>query len=375
MEVLVDRCAGLDVHKKTVVACVRTPGTGRQKRASEVRTVGTFEHQLIELREWLIECGVTSVAMEATGVYWKAVWHVLDEDQPFEMLLANPAHIKNVPGRKTDVNDATWIAQLLECGLLRGSFVPPVEIRELREVTRYRRQLTEERARETQRLQKVLEDASVKLSSVASDVLGVTGRFNDHHAGMVSEIIAHVDYLTAAIARLDERVEAMMVPFRAARELLTTIPGIQQRTAEIMLAEIGVDMTRFATPGHLASWAGVWPGNNESAGKHRSTHTRSGDPWLQSALVEAAWANIRSKNCYLAVRFWRLAKRRGQQRALIAVAHTLLVIIWHMLSEGTVYTEIGVDYLARNDNPDRRRRHLVKQLEQLGYQVELTPAA
>ena len=375
MEVLVDRCAGLDVHKKTVVACVRTPGTGRQKRASEVRTVGTFEHQLIELREWLIECGVTSVAMEATGVYWKAVWHVLDEDQPFEMLLANPAHIKNVPGRKTDVNDATWIAQLLECGLLRGSFVPPVEIREFPEVTRYRRQLTEERARETQRLQKVLEDASVKLSSVASDVLDVTGRFNDHHAGMVSEIIAHVDYLTAAIARLDERVEAMMVPFRAARELLTTIPGIQQRTAEIMLAEIGVDMTRFATPGHLASWAGVWPGNNESAGKHRSTHTRSGDPWLQSALVEAAWANIRSKNCYLAVRFWRLAKRRGQQRALIAVAHTLLVIIWHMLSEGTVYTEIGVDYLARNDNPDRRRRHLVKQLEQLGYQVELTPAA
>ncbi len=413
MEVLVDRCAGLDVHKKTVVACVRSPGSGRQKRASEVRTFGTFEHQLIELRSWLISCGVTSVAMEATGVYWKPVWHVLDDGQPFELLLVNPAHIKAVPGRKTDVNDATWIAQLLECGLMRGSFVPPVEIRELREVTRYRRQLTEERARETQRLQKVLEDANVKLSSVASDVLGMTGRmildalcagerdpdvlaemarsrlrskigdlrqcvpgrFNDHHAGMVTEIIAHVDYLSAAIARLDTRVEEMMVPFRAARELLTTIPGIQQRNAEIILAEIGVDMGRFATPGHLASWAGMCPGNNESAGKHRSTHTRSGDPWLQSALVEAGWAAVRTKDCYLAVRFWRIAKRRGQQRAAMAIAHTMLVIIWHMLSTGTVYTEIGSDYLARNDNPDRRRRHLVNQLEQLGYQVELTAAA
>ena len=413
MEVLVDRCAGLDVHKKTVVACVRTPGSGRQKRVSEVRTFGTFEHQLVELREWLIERGITEVAMEATGVYWKPVWHVLDEGQRFELLLVNPAHIKAVPGRKTDVNDATWIAQLLECGLLRGSFVPPVEIRELREVTRYRRQLTEERARETQRLQKVLEDANVKLSSVASDVLGVTGRmildalcagerdpdrladmaqrklrakigdlrqcvpgrFNQHHAAMVTEIVAHVDYLTAAIVRLDARVEEMMVPFRAARELLKTIPGIQQRGAEIILAEIGVDMGRFATPGHLASWAGVCPGNNESAGKHRSTHTPAGDPWLQSALVEAAWAAVRTKNCYLAVRFWRIAKRRGQQRAAMAIAHTLLVIIWHMLNEGTVYTEIGADYLARNDNPDRRRRHLVKQLENLGYQVELIAAA
>jgi transposase len=378
-----------------------------------VRTFGTFERQLVELREWLIGCGVTSVAMEATGVYWKPVWHVLDEGQSLELLLVNPAHIKNVPGRKTDVNDATWIAQLLECGLLRGSFVPPVEIRELREVTRYRRQLTEERARETQRLQKVLEDANVKLSSVASDVLGVTGRlildalcagerdpetlaamarsrlrskiddlrqcvpgrFNSHHAAMVTEIVAHVDYLSAAITRLDTRVEAMMAPFRAARELITTVPGIQQRTAEIILAEIGVDMTRFATPGHLASWAGLCPGNNESAGKHRSTHTRSGDPWLQSALVEAAWAAVRTKNCYLAVRFWRIAKRRGQQRALVAIAHTILIIVWHMLTEGTVYTEIGTNYLARNDNPDRRRRHLVNQLEHLGYTVALSPAA
>jgi len=413
MDVLIDRCAGLDVHQKTVVACVRSPGKGRQKRVSEVATFGTFEHQLVELRDWLVACGVTAVAMEATGVYWKPVWHVLDEGEPFELLLVNPAHIKNVPGRKTDVNDATWIAQLLECGLLRGSFVPPVEIRELREVTRYRRQLTEERARETQRLQKVLEDANVKLTSVVSDVLGVSGRlildalcagerdpevlaemakrrlrvkigdlrqcvpgrFNAHHAAMVSEIVAHVDYLSAAIERLDARVEGMMSPFRAARDLIMTIPGVAQRTAEIIVAEIGVDMTRFATPGHLASWAGLCPGNNESAGKHRSTHTRHGDPWLQSALVEAAWSAVRTKNCYLAVRFWRIAKRRGQQRALIAIAHSILVIIWHMLSDGTVYTELGVDYLAATDNADRRRRHLVKQLERLGYAVDLSPAA
>ena len=414
MEVIIDWCAGLDVHKKTVVACVRSPGSGGQKRHSEVRTFGTFEHELAGLRNWLRDLGVTQVAMEATGVYWKPVWHVLDDGDLFEeILLVNPAHIKDVPGRKTDVNDATWIGQLLECGLLRGSFVPPVEIRELREVTRYRRQLTEERARETQRLQKVLEDANVKLASVASDVLGVTGRmildalcagerdpdrladmaqrklrakigdlrqcvpgrFNDHHAGMVTEIVAHIDYLTAAIVRLDTRVEEMTVPFRAARELLTTIPGIKQRNAEIILAEIGVDMTRFATPAHLASWAGVCPGNNESAGKHRSTHTRSGNPWLQSALVEAGWSAVRTKDCYLAIRFWRIAKRRGQQRALIAIAHSVLIIIWHMLTEGTTYTEIGVDYLASNDNPDRRRRHLINQLEHLGYHVDLTPAA
>jgi transposase len=413
MEVLVDRCAGLDVHQKTVVACVRTPGSGRQKRMSEVRTFGTFEHQLVELREWLIASGVTEVAMEATGVFWKPVWHVLDEGQPFALLLVNPAHIKNVPGRKTDVNDATWIAQLLECGLLRGSFVPPVEIRELREVTRYRRQLTEERSRETQRLQKVLEDANVKLSSVASDVLGVTGRlildamcagerdpvalaemarsrlrskigdlrqcvpgrFNAHHAAMVTELLAHVDYLTAAIARLDARIDEMIAPFRPARVLLETIPGIAQRTAEIVIAEIGVDMSRFPTASHLASWAGLCPGNNESAGKHRSTTTRSGNSWLQSALVEAAWANIRTKDCYLAVRFHRIARRRGQQRALIAVAHTILVICWHMLTDGTTYTELGPDYLARNDSPDRRRKHLVNQLEHLGYHVQLHPAA
>jgi transposase len=412
MEVLVGRVAGLDVHQKTVVACVRTPGEGRTKRRSEVKTFTTFEGQLRTLRAWLIERGVTHVAMEATGVFWKPVWHVLDGSFE-ELLLVNPAHIKNVPGRKTDVNDATWIAQLLECGLLRGSFVPPVEVRELRDVTRYRRQLVEERSREVQRLQKILEDANVKLTSVASDVLGVTGRlildalcagerdpdrlaemakqklrakigdlrqavpgrFNDHHARMVKELLAHIDYLEAAVDRLDEQIDVMMIPFVPARDRLDTIPGIAKRTAEIIIAEIGVDMTRFATPGHLASWAGLCPGNNESAGKHRATTTRSGNPWLTSALVEAAWSAARTKDCYLGVRFWRIAKRRGQQRALIAIAHTILIICWHLINDETTFEELGTDYLAGHDQPERRRRLLISQLEKLGYNVTLTAAA
>jgi transposase len=412
MEVLVDRCAGLDVHKRTVVACVRTPGEGRQKRHSQVRTFGTFHHQLVELRDWLVAEDVTEVAMEATGVFWKPVWHVLDGG-PFELLLANPQHIKAVPGRKTDVNDANWLAQLLECGLIRGSFVPPAPIRELREVTRYRRQLTEERAREVQRLQKVLEDANVKLASVATDILGVTGRailgalcagerdperlgdlargrlkvktdqlrqcvpgrFNRHHALMVSQLLSHIDFLDRAICQLDDRVDEMIGPFAEARDRLVTIPGVKKRSAEIIVAEIGVDMTRFPTPAHLASWAGVCPANNESAGKHRSTHTRAGDLWLTSALAEAAWAAVRTKGCYLGVRFWRIARRRGQQRALIAVAHTILVICWHLLSENATYQELGPDYLAGHDDPERRKRYLVHQLEQLGQKVTLEPAA
>ena len=414
MEVIIDRCAGLDVHKKTVVACVRSPGVGRQRRHSEVRTFGTFEHELVGLRNWLRDLGVTQVAMEATGVYWKPVWQVLDDGDVFdEILLVNPAHIKNVPGRKTDVNDATWIGQLLECGLLRGSFVPPAEIRQLREITRYRRQLTEERSREVLRLQKLLEDANVKLSSVVSDTLGVTGRmildalcdgerdpdvlagmaqrklkakteylrqcvpgrFNNFHAVMTRQLLSHIDYLKQAESDLDEQVDRMMAPFAQARDRFDTIPGIGKRNAEIIVAEIGIDMTQFPTPAHLASWAGLCPGNNESAGKHKSTKTRSGNPWLTSALVEAAWSAVRTKDCYLAVRFRRIAKRRGDQRALIAIAHTILVICWHLLVDETTYTELGTDYLAGKDQPDRRRKLLVRQLEQLGYNVELTAAA
>jgi transposase len=412
MEVIIDRCAGLDVHKQTVVACVRTPGSGRSKRHSEVRTFATFEGDLRALRVWLVECGVTHVAMEATGVFWKPVWHVLDGAFA-EVLLVNPAHIKNVPGRKTDVNDASWIGQLLECGLLRGSFVPPIEIGQLREITRYRRQLTDERSREVQRLQKVLEDANVKLSSVATDTLGVTGRmilealcagerdpdvlagmaqrrlkaktdllarcvpgrFNEFHATMVRNLLDHIDYLNEAIVRLDDQIDDLMIPFVPARDQFDTIPGIGKRNAEIIVAEIGVDMTVFPTPGHLASWAGVCPGNNESAGIHKSTATRSGNPWLTSALVESAWSAIRTKDCYLAVRFQRIRKRRGEQRALMAIAHTILVICWHLLHENTTYTELGTDYLAGKDQPERRRKLLVAQLEKLGYTVELTNAA
>jgi len=414
MEVIVDRCAGLDVHQKTVVAAVRSPGSGRRRRDTVVRTFATFDADLVALRSWLVSEGVTEVAMEATGVFWKPVWQVLDDGGRFEqVLLVNPQHVKNVPGRKTDVNDATWIAQLLECGLLRGSFVPPVEIRQLREITRYRRQLTEERSREVQRLQKLLEDANVKLSAVASNTLGVTGRmildalcdgerdpevlagmaqrklkakrdllaravpgrFGEFHAVMCRQILSHIDYLDTAVTDLDEQVDRLMVPFVEARDRLDTIPGVAKRCAEIIVAEIGVDMSRFATPAHLASWAGLCPGNNESAGKHRSTATRHGSPWLSSALVEAAWSAVRTKDCYLAVRFWRIAKRRGQQRALIAIAHTILVICWHILAEGATYTELGPDYLAGRDHPDHRRKNLVRQLEQLGYQVELSPAA
>ncbi len=311
MEVIIDRCAGLDVHKKTVVACVRSPGVGRQKRHSEVRTFGTFEHELVGLRNWLRDLGVTQVAMEATGVYWKPVWHVLDDGDVFdEILLVNPAHIKNVPGRKTDVNDATWIGQLLECGLLRGSFVPPAEIRQLREITRYRRQLTEERSREVQRLQKLLEDANVKLTSVATHVLGVTGRmildalcagerdpevlagmakgrlkvkadylrqcvpgrFNEFHAVMTRELLSHIDYFDAATARLDEQIDTLMAPFADARDRFDTIPGIGKRNAEIIVAEIGIDMTQFPTPAHLASWGRAVPWQQRISGETQIDH-------------------------------------------------------------------------------------------------------
>jgi transposase len=413
MDVMVDRCAALDVHKDQVTACVRRWAATGRRRESETRTFSTMLASLRVLRAWLVSEAVSVVAMEATGVYWKPLWYELEDAAAFELKLLNPQHVKAVSGRKTDVRDAQWLAKLVECDMVDGSFVPPRIIRELRDVTRYRRRVLEESGREQQRLQKLLEDAQVKLDSVVSDITGVSsrlilnalcdgerdpevladlakmklrrkipqlreavpGRFNEHHAILVRELLAHIDYLAALEARLDTRVDELIVPFVTARDLLVTIPGVAKRTAEIIIAEIGVDMERFPTAAHLASWAGLCPGNNESAGKRRSGKTRKGDPWLQSALVEAAWSAARTKNTSLQARFWRIAKRRGTEKAAVAVAHNLLIIIWWMLHQHVPYNELGADYLARRVDPQRRQRQLVHQLEQLGLKVTVQPAA
>ena len=413
MDVVHERCAGLDIGKKLVVGAVRTPGEGRSKRRQEVRSFGTFARDLDDLADWLESEGVTQVAMEATGVYWKPIWHVLEERR-FELLLVNPTQVKKVPGRKTDVKDAEWIAQLLECGLLRGSFVPPEAIRDLRDLTRYQRKLIQDRSRESARVQKVLEDAGVKLASVASDVLGVSGRsmlealiagerdpevlaemalrrmrskipelrqalaasrFRAHHGVMLRAHLDHIDHLDAAIAALEAQVDGLMAPFVVARDLLMTIPGVGKRAAEVIIAEIGVDMTRFPSAAHLASWAGMCPGNNESAGKHLSGRTRKGDPWLSGMVTECGWAARRTKGTYLAAQFWQIARRRGQEKAAVAVGHTILVIAWHILTEGVTYQELGGDWFDRRRDPETQQRRLVRQLEAMGLRVTIQAAA
>jgi transposase len=412
MERVVERCAGLDVHRDTVTACVRVPGVDGE-RVQELREFGTTTVELLALRDWLMAWGVTVVAMESTGVYWKPVFYLLEDD--FECWLLNAKHLKNVPGRKTDVADAAWIAQLVEHGLVRPSFVPPRPIRELRNLTRYRKALIQERTRESQRLDKILQDAGVKLSSVASRTLGVsgkamlealvagtrdpealadlargklrakipqlrdalTGRFSDHHALVVGELLAHLDYLEDAAGRLSVAVEELVAPFADQVGLLRTIPGVDRRTAEVLLAEIGPDMGRFPTAGHLASWAGMCPGNNESAGKHYSGRTRNGSKWLRDALVESAQAAARSKNNDLAAHYARLKGRRGHKRAIIAVGHSILVVAYHMLTRHQPYHDLGADYYLRRDEQAHARR-LVRQLEHLGYDVTLNredPAA
>lgn len=413
MDVIVDRCAGLDVHKKTVMATVRSP-EGRRRR-QETREFGTFTARLVELRDWLVAEGVTQVAMEATGVYWKPVWHVL-EDVGFELLLVNPAHFRNLPGRKTDVKDSEWLAQLLECGLLRGSFIPPADIAKLRDLTRYRTKIIQERVRETQRVQKLLEDAGIKLDSVASDVLGVSsrrmlealiagerdsevlaemamtrmrpkigelrealvGRFDDHHALLLRMHLDHIDELTAMEARLDREVDVLMGPFGEAATRLLTIPGVGKRVAEVIVAEIGTDMTRFPTDKHLASWVGLCPGHHESAGKRRSGKARKGNPALRSAMCEAAWAAAHGKDNYLAAQFRRFKRRfgtRGETKAIFAVAHTMIVIVWHLLASEATYDELGADFFERRLNTEARQRRLVRDLEALGHKVTLEPAA
>jgi transposase len=407
MDVLYRCCAGLDVHKKTVVACVRRVDAAGQAR-QEIRTFGTMTCHLLALSDWLAEQGVEQVAMESTGVYWKPVFNILEAR--FAVMLVNAQHIKQVPGRKTDVKDCAWIAQLLQHGLLRASFVPPPPLRELRDLTRQRAQLVAEKATAANRLQKVLEDANIKLASVATDVLGVSGRdmleaiiagednaerladkarkrlrkkipelqtalqgrVTAHHRFQLRLLLDHVTHLEGLIGRLGARIEEVMAPFAEAAERLTTIPGVEQRAAEVIVAEVGTNMEQFPTAEHLASWAGMCPGNNESAGKRKSGRTTKGSRWLRQVLTQAAWAASHTKDTYLAAQYRRLAARRGKKRALVAVGHTLLVIIYHVLKGGGTYQELGGDFLDRLE-PERLTRQLVQRLEKLGHQVTLRP--
>ncbi|HML00737.1 MAG TPA: IS110 family transposase [Acidimicrobiales bacterium] len=411
MDLLIDRVAGLDVHRDSVMACVRIPKEGKRTRASETRQFGTTTSELRLLASWLDEMDVTDVAMEATGIYWKPVFAILEHD--FEVTLVNAAHMKNVPGRKTDVADAAWIAQLAEHGLLRASFIPPPDIRQLRNLTRYRRTLVNERTRVTQRLEKVLQDAGIKLTSVASTVLSksgrailealivgerdpavlaelakgrlrpkipalreaLEGRFDHHHAVIAAQGLAHVDGLERAIVNVTIEIDRLLEPHEWAIQLLDTIPGVDRKTAQVILAEIGVDMAPFPTAGHLASWAGVCPGNNESAGKRGKTTVRPGSPWLRQALVEAAWAAARVRNSYLSQRHARIRARRGKQRAVVATGHAILVASWHILSSRTPFAELGPDYYNRRHSPEAETRRLLRRLEALGHQVSITPAA
>jgi transposase len=409
VETIVKRAAGLDVHKAQVTACVRVPGRGRV-RAQEVAEFETTVRGLLALRDWLQAHRVRQVAMEATGVYWKPVWAILEDE--FDCLLVNARHVKQVPGRKTDVSDAAWLCQLLEAGLLARSFVPPKPIRALRNLTRYRKAQIGERQREANRLHKILEDTGIKLDCVATDILGVSGRamlealvagttdpevlaelakgklrkkipalkealvgrFDREHALIVSAILAHLDFLDEQIQLLSDEIEAQLRPFAAAVELLCTIPGVQQRTAEAVIAEIGTDMSRFPSERHLASWAGQCPGNDRSAGKRRSGTTRHGSKWLDTALTEAALAATRTDNVYLGAQYQRLRPRRGHGRALGAVKHSILCACWHMLQTGELYREPGGDYFTRQD-PERATRRLIAQLQHLGHHVTLEPAA
>ncbi|MDA8283819.1 MAG: IS110 family transposase [Actinomycetota bacterium] len=412
MDVIVERCAGLDVGKEEVVAAVRTPGDAGRRR-QDIRTFPTFTASLEEMAGWLEAEGVTQVVMEATGQYWKPVWYVLEARGGFELLLVNARHVKILPGRKTDVADAAWLAELLEHGLLRSSFVPPAAIRELRDLTRYRKRLVQNHASECQRIQKTLEDAGIKLDSVASDVLGASGRamlkalvagerdpevlaemakgtlrkkipllrqalygrFSGHHGLIVGLALNHVEHMEAAIASLDVEVDRVMAPFAEARDHLDTITGVGKRAAECIIAEIGTDMSRFPTAGHLASWAGMCPGNNITGGKRRSGKTNKGDRWLAEILNECAWAAARSRNTYLSAQFWRLTHRMGKKKAAVAVGHSILVIAWHLLAESCDYADLGGDWFTRGPDPDRRETNLVRQLQALGYAVTLRPAA
>lgn len=407
MEVLHRRCAGLDVHKDTVVACARIVEGGTAKR--ELRTFRTNTRALQELIEWLRERGCTHAALESTGVYWKPVWHVLEGD--VELVLANATEVRNVPGRKSDTNDAMWLADLLAHGLIRSSFVPPERIAQLRDVTRTRKQLGRERARHTQRIQKILEDANLKLASVVTDILGLSGRavmeaviagesdptalvqltsprlkasreeitealygrVTDHHRFMLRLHLSQIDALDRAIVALEARTDEMLQPFRGTVEHLLSMPGVGSTVAAVLVAEIGTDMSRFPTAGHLLSWAGLCPRLDESAGKVRSRRTRHGQ-WLKTTLVQAAWVAVRMKDNYLHAQFLRIKRRRGAKKAIIAVAASMLTAAYHMIRDESDYQDLGADYFTRYDR-EKVARRLVRRLQELGLEVQVRPAA
>lgn len=407
MQVVYARCAGLDVHKKTVSACVSVREAEGAKQ-QQMRVFGTFTSDLLALADWLKQFGVTHVAMEATGVYWRPVWAVLEGQ--FQQMLVNPQHIQAVPGRKTDAKDCEWIADLLQHGLLKGSFVPPTPIQDLRDLTRYRAELRQSQNRVANRIQKFLEQANLKLSSVASNALGVSGRqmleaiiagqddpeqlaklargklkskipqleqalegrVRDHHRFLLAEYLDEWEALGERIARLEAEIDRQIHPFEPAVALWQTIPGVDRVTACNLVAEIGVDMNQFPTAPHLASWSALCPGNHESAGKRKSGRTRDGNKWLRRSLCQAAWAVTRKKDCYLSAQFKRLAARRGVKRAVIAVAHTMLIIGYHRLKTSQGYHELGGDYLERI-NKDQLQRYYVKRLQRLGLRVTVEP--
>lgn len=409
MQVLYPRCCGLDIHKKFVVACLMlTEPSGETTK--DTRTFSTMTHDLLALLDWLREQGCTHLAMESTGSYWRPVYNILEGQ--LEVLVVNAYHAKAVPGRKTDVRDSEWLADLLRHGLLRGSYIPSPEQRHLRDLTRYRTHLVEERARLTNRLQAVLEDANVKLASVVTDIRGVSaraildaliqgetdaetlaelakgrlrtkrevlsqavvGRLGEFHAFMLTEQLALLDYLEEAMQHVSDEIARRMHDDQEAIDLLDTIPGVSRRTAEILVAEVGTDMTRFPSAKHLASWAGMCPGNAESGGRRLSGKTRKGSAWVRRVLVEVAHVGAKTKNTYLSAQYRRIAAKRGKKRALIAVGHSVLVMIYHMLSRRQPYHELGGDYFDRRDR-ERAGQRLVKRLELLGYAVNLEPKA
>lgn len=405
MEAIIERCCGIDVHKKNIVVCLAV-GKPEEKPRTTTKTFSTMTYDLLACRDWLVSEGCTHAAMESTGVYWKPIFNILEGSM--KVILANARDVKNLPGRKTDVKDCEWIADLMRHGLIKGSFIPPKPIRELRDLTRYREKLLQQRSAELNRLQKFLEDANIKLSSVVSDINGVSaqkmikhliqddmssqematlakgrlrnkiedlekslqGCVTDHHRLILKLALQMVASYDEAIAKLNAEIDNRMEPVKEESERLQTIPGVKKKTAEKLIAEIGTDMSRFPTDAHLSSWAGISPGNNESAGKRRSGRVKPGNAWLKKALTEAAWAASKTKKTYLSSKYHRLAARRGKKRAAVAVGHTILVMAYHIIKEQYTYKELGADYFDRLNE-----QHLIKRLTArfaaLGYEVDL----